>query len=593
MSADKPERHDTRGKSAVLLARLGRGLPLMTLGICGMALLPTLLLLKGSLVSALTVPFVFLIAAVFYHRVSSVRILAEARQLKDDNAALVQSLSAEKLAAEQARDAAEAATRAKSVFIANISHEIRNPLNALLGMAQLLERSGLEPPQREYVKVMLEAGRGLRTLLDDVITLARADQASTDGDTCDVALAARAVGQLLQPRAWEKKLRLSVSAAPDLPHAAADPRRVRQVLLKLAENALKFTERGAVDVSVDQVRDKDGRDCLRFAVRDTGHGIPQEVAAHLFEPFALGDSSYARKHQGAGLGLSVARRVVAQLGGSIGFDSEPGMGATFWFVLPSVTERANPKTPFLDLAGDMPAPSDLRLLVFVRKAGLAQEIAAALEPFGNQLVQANDAAAAALAASREGFDAIIAEARDVEGLAAVPGRRVPLLALLLSGDRPPASGDAALHWPARPREFYGVLHRLTAREGSAQPRVAAPVAAPPIDAMAFAALEKSLGLPVLIEILQSYVVTAEQLCTALGRACADSNWDEAGRVAQDIAGAAGGLGLAAMTTAARGFAQATRQSADAHSLRNEAQIVMGEHARVRLALNSLYPDLAA
>lgn len=592
MSAGKAKLGRMRGKSADILARAGRGLPLMTLAVCGMALLPSLLFLKGNLVTALTVPFAFLIAAVFYHRVSAARILREARQLKDDNAALVESLSAEKWAAEQARDAAEGAARAKSVFIANISHEIRTPLNALLGMAQLLERSGLERPQHDYVKVMLEAGWGLRTLLDDVITLARADEGGPDGASCDAALAARAVGQLLQPRAWEKKLRLTISAPHTLPHAAADPRRVRQVLLKLAENALKFTERGAVDVSVDLVSDRDGRECLRFAVRDTGHGIPQSVAEHLFEPFQPGDSSYARMHQGAGLGLSVARQVVTQLGGSIGFDSEPGIGSTFWFLLPSVTARANPKTPYLDLAGDMPAPSDLRLLVFVRDGQVGAQIAAGLEPFGNRVVLLRDEAEVMLAASREAFDVIIAQTRDVEALAAIPGRRAPLLALMLSGDRPPASGEAALHWPARPREFYGVLHGLTAR-GDARAVEVAPPPAPPIDASAFAALEKSLGLPVLIEILQSYVATAEGLCAALSKACADSNWEEAGRVAQDIAGAAGGLGLAAMTTVARGFAQSARRRADAHALRNEAQILVGEHVRVRRALASLYPDLAA
>ncbi|HEY4124449.1 MAG TPA: HAMP domain-containing sensor histidine kinase, partial [Rhizomicrobium sp.] len=302
-------------RRADLLASLPRRLPVLPLVICGLAALPTLLMLHASLVAALSIPAVFFVAAVFYHRVGTARILNEARQLRDDNAGLVRKLSEEKLAAEKARDAAEVSARAKSVFIANISHEIRTPLNALLGMSQLLERAGLERPHREYVKVMLEAGRGLRTLLDDVIALAREDSEEHQTEDCDVSLAARAVAQLLQPRAWEKQLRLTVSLPSDLPRAAADPRRVRQVLLKLAENALKFTERGGVEILVEAV----GKD-LRFTVRDTGHGIPQEVAPHLFEAFAPGDSSYTRKHQGAGLGLAVAKRVIEQLGGTIGFE---------------------------------------------------------------------------------------------------------------------------------------------------------------------------------------------------------------------------------------------------------------------------------
>jgi signal transduction histidine kinase/HPt (histidine-containing phosphotransfer) domain-containing protein len=568
-------------------------LPLIGLILCGLAALPVLLLVRGSLTVAISVPVVFFVVAVFYHRVSSARLLDEARRLRDDNAGLLEKLSEERRAAEKARDAAEVSARAKSVFIANISHEIRTPLNALLGMAQLLERAGLEKPHRDYVKVMLEAGRGLRTLLDDVITLARDDSEQHRSEECDAGLAARAVAQLLQPRAWEKQLRLNISAPSDLPRVAADPRRVRQALLKLAENALKFTERGAVEILVESIQSGDGKTHLRFAVTDTGHGIPDEVAKHLFEPFAPGDTSYTRKHQGAGLGLAVAKRVVEQLGGAMGFESEAGSGSTFWFTLPSVAARSLPKQSFVDISGDMPAPADLLLLLYLRNPRAREELAKLLEPFGNHIVVAHDAADAAYRASRDQFDAIIAEARDVEMLAAVPGRRAPLLALMFPGERPPASGDQALHWPARPREFYGVLHGLSEEAQKSQIIEKPKAEAPPIDANAFAALEKSLGLSTLLEILQSYVKTAEDLCEALSKASAESDWQAAARVAQDIAGAAGGLGLAAMTAAARNFAAKAREPDDDHALRNGAQLVVGEHLRVCVALSSLYPDLAA
>jgi signal transduction histidine kinase/HPt (histidine-containing phosphotransfer) domain-containing protein len=568
-------------------------LPLIGLILCGLAALPVLLLVRGSLTVAISVPVVFFVVAVFYHRVSSARLLDEARRLRDDNAGLLEKLSEERRAAEKARDAAEVSARAKSVFIANISHEIRTPLNALLGMSQLLERAGLEKPHRDYVKVMLEAGRGLRTLLDDVITLARDDSEQHRSEECDAGLAARAVAQLLQPRAWEKQLRLNISAPSDLPRVAADPRRVRQALLKLAENALKFTERGAVEILVESIQSGDGKTHLRFAVTDTGHGIPDEVAKHLFEPFAPGDTSYTRKHQGAGLGLAVAKRVVEQLGGTMGFESEAGSGSTFWFTLPSVAARSLPKQSFVDISGDMPAPADLLLLLYLRNPRAREELAKLLEPFGNHIVVAHDAADAAYRASRDQFDAIIAEARDVEMLAAVPGRRAPLLALMFPGERPPASGDQALHWPARPREFYGVLHGLSEEAQKSQIIEKPKAEAPPIDANAFAALEKSLGLSTLLEILQSYVKTAEDLCEALSKASAESDWQAAARVAQDIAGAAGGLGLAAMTAAARNFAAKAREPDDDHALRNGAQLVVGEHLRVCVALSSLYPDLAA
>jgi signal transduction histidine kinase/HPt (histidine-containing phosphotransfer) domain-containing protein len=588
-STERPRRF---GRGGDFLASLRQRLPLIGLALCGLAALPLLLLLRGNL-TAVSVPVVFFVVAVFYHRVSSARILDEARRLRDDNQALVEKLSTERQAAERARDAAEVSARAKSVFIANISHEIRTPLNALLGMSQLLERAGLEKPHRDYVKVMLEAGRGLRTLLDDVIALARDETETAGHEDCDAGLAARAVAQLLQPRAWEKKIRFNISIPPDLPRVAADPRRVRQVLFKLAENALKFTERGAVEILVETLQDGGGKVHVKFAVSDTGHGIPEDVAPHLFEPFAPGDASYTRKHQGAGLGLAVAKRVVDQLGGTIGFESEPGSGSTFWFMLPSALSRTVPKPSFVDISADMAAPSDLLLLVFVRNARARGEIVKLLEPFGNHIAIAQDPADAAHRASRDRFDAIIAEARDVEMLAAVPGRRAPLLALLYPGERPPVSGEQALHWPARPRALYGVLHNL-GEETQKSPIIEKPKSeAPPIDAAAFAALEKSLGLSTLLEILQSYVKTAEGLCEALSKASAQSDWQEAGRVAQDIAGAAGGLGLAAMTAAARGFAAKTRETDDGHALRNDAQLVVGEHVRVRMALADLYPDLAA
>jgi signal transduction histidine kinase len=125
-------------------------------------------------------------------------------------------------------------------------------------------------------------------LLDDVIALARDETETAQHEDCDAGLAARAVAQLLQPRAWEKKIRFNISIPPDLPRVAADPRRVRQVLFKLAENALKFTERGAVEILVETLQDGGGKVHVKFAVSDTGHGIPEDVAPHLFEPWGPG-----------------------------------------------------------------------------------------------------------------------------------------------------------------------------------------------------------------------------------------------------------------------------------------------------------------
>jgi HPt (histidine-containing phosphotransfer) domain-containing protein len=458
-------------------------------------------------------------------------------------------------------------------------------------MAQLLERAELPKQQADQVKVMLEAGRGLQTLLDDVIALTRDATEQLEDEDCDPLQTARAVIRLLQPRAWEKHLRLSLSAAGTLPRVAADPRRVRQVLLKLADNALKFTDRGLVEVRLDEIRDARGERFVRFTVADTGLGVAPEVAHLLFHPFTPGDNSYARAQQGAGLGLAVAKRIVDQAGGEIGFDSIYGEGAQFFFTLPVSGTAAAGVRRGPGLEASQTPPSGLTLLVHGGTAGVAPDIARLLEPFGNRIINADGLADAIARSARDRYDAIIATAADADMLAAAPGMVSPVIAVLLRGDRAPAATDAVLRWPVEADALYGILNQLAARpeeDGHAH----APEAAAAIDALAFSTLEKSVGVKALVDILQCYIATAEQLTQALSEACASEEWNEAARLAQDIVGAAGGLGLTAVTQAARTFAQKSREGDSRHELRNAAQLVVGEHLRAKKALVHLYPDVA-
>ncbi|HEX3672898.1 MAG TPA: ATP-binding protein [Rhizomicrobium sp.] len=560
--------------------------------------LAMMLAAQGSTYALMSSVLVLFFAGVLYSYCDEMAsILDESIRLRRENADLVVKLSREKGEAEKARDLAEASTRAKSAFIANISHEIRTPLNALLGMAQLLERSELDRAQRNHVKVLLEAGRGLKTLLDDVIALS-VDEGRFDGqpdDDCDAAQAARTVARLLQPRAWEKQLRLTVTAAINLPRVAADPRRVRRVLLKLADNAVKFTDRGGIEIRVEAETSADGAPMLRFSLTDTGLGITPEIAAHLFEPFAQAEISYARRHEGAGLGLAVAKRTIEGLGGAIGFESEAGQGATFWFTVPAIRVQQQEYQDSMPIATDSAPPWGLSILTVLDDEAIRTQITNLLEPFGNRLVFADSAAAAIVLAGRESFDAIIALANVADSIAAAPGVNVPLLALMPGGmRRTPAAASGVLRWPAHAGALYSALRDLLGRgadPGTSHDMEHEAIAA--IDAPAFAALEKSLGLTTLIEILQSYMKTAEELCARLSADSETENWEDAARVAQDIAGAAGGLGLAALTAAARGFTQKAREGDGAGPLRDAAQTIVGEHERVRNALANLYPDLAA
>jgi len=550
--------------------------------------LVALLLWQGGLYATLAAVLTGLFAAVlasYCHGMA--RLLDECVHLRNENGELVLKLRREKSEAEAARDRAQASALAKTSFVANISHELRTPLNALLGMAQLLERADLPKQQGDHVKVMLEAGKGLQTLIDDVIALTRDEAGQLEDEDCDPMQAARAVARLLQPRAWEKRLHLTLSAAHGLPRVAADPRKVRQVLLKLTDNALKFTERGLVDIRLD-VTDDGG--AVRFRVSDTGHGVAPEVSHLLFHPFSPGDVSYARKEQGAGLGLAVAKRVIEQAGGEIGFDSRPGEGAQFWFTLPVSGVAPSAAAQRGDVEGQQAAPSGLNLLFFLRTAGVTEALAHLVEPFGNRIVRADSMAEAVERAGHEAFDAIIAGAGDADMLAAAPGVKAPLIAVMLRGDRAPAATDTTLRWPVEADQFYQALDEICEpHDAPAEPEAAMPAA---IDPVAFSTLEKSVGVKNLVEILQCYIVTAEQLTNGLSEACSEEKWNDAARLAQDIVGAAGGLGLLAITQAARNFTQVARESTNRHELRNAAQIVVGEHIRARQALIHLYPDVA-
>jgi PAS domain S-box-containing protein len=293
---------------------------------------------------------------------------------------------------------AEQASRAKSEFLANMSHELRTPMNAIVGLARLLEEGQLGQRERGYVARMRTAAGSLLGMLSDLLDFSRieAGQLTLERIPLRIDAILASIAVLHGPGAWAKGVELAFVVDPRLPPLLeGDPVRLEQVLLNLVGNAVKFTERGEIVLSISLRGDTDGHARLAFEVRDTGIGIAPEVQAGIFEVFSQADSSTVRKYGGAGLGLSIARRLVELAGGALRLDSVPGAGATFRFEL---------SLPVLEAALAAPAFEDdaLRVLVADDNASARAALAAACAAFGWRTDTAPDGAAAleALRAAR-------------------------------------------------------------------------------------------------------------------------------------------------------------------------------------------------